>query len=294
MKQKTGDSPEVCLSSCELAASLRSPRVESEANHPAPKNLPMKSKIINMNSAAPVKVKAGKQFEILVNATALSGEDWEMIAPYGDFPSADRKRTQRFNRKQAEAMVADFNSVWSKMGKMFRGVPIFHGHPDVDPANWPDDRRLGKITALEARQDGLYGKPEYNALGNENKAEGWWVYPSPTWLSPRTSSNIVEPDELMSIGLVNRPNIFESQPWTNSNEVNAEILKAEKLKEETEETNETDTIITKGASLCDTCVILCDSAGAPPPCLRMVKHSSYRLQFWGLAGDSEVAEIVGN
>ncbi len=159
-----------------------------------------------------------KQFEILVNAKALLGVDWEMIAPYGDFPSADRKRTQRFGKAQADQMVAHFNSIWSQMGNMFRGVPIFHGHPDVDPKNWTDDRRLGKITELEAREDGLYGKPEYNTLGQDNAQQGWWVYPSPTWLAPKSSSNVVLPDELLSIGLVNRPNIFESQPWTNSAE----------------------------------------------------------------------------
>lgn len=178
-----------------------------------------------------MKIKKGKLVEIFVNSTALAGGDWEIIAPYGEFPSADRKRIQRFKKEQAEQMVAHFNSIWANMGNMFRGVPIFHGHPDIDPKNWPDDRRLGKIVALEAREDGLYGKPEYNALGQENAEQGFWVYPSPTWLSPKTNSTIVEPDELMSIGLVNRPNIFESQPWTNSaedQETETDIIMKEK------------------------------------------------------------------
>lgn len=193
-----------------------------------------------------MKTKNGKQFEILVNATALAGGEWEMIAPYGDFPSTDRKRMQRFGVKQAEEMVTTFNSIWHKVGSLFRGVPIYHGHPDVDPKNWPDDRRLGKITALEVREDGLYGKPEYNALGEENKREGWWVYPSPTWLSPRTTSNVVEPDELMSIGLVNRPNIFESQPWTNAENLKPETLSLNE-EEEPETNEETDTIMKEKA-----------------------------------------------
>ncbi len=176
--------------------------------------------------------KKGKLVEMFVNSTALVGGDWEMIAPYGDFPSADRKRIQRFTKEQAELMVVHFNSIWSQMGNMFRGVPIFHGHPDVDPKNWTDDRRLGKIVALDAREDGLYGKPEYNALGQENAEQGFWVYPSPTWLSPRTDANVVLPDELLSVGLVNRPNIFESQPWTNSTEdqePDTDIIMKEKI-----------------------------------------------------------------
>ena len=152
----------------------------------------------------------------IANAAPLSGGEWELIAPYGEFPTADRKKIQRFGRAEADAMVATFNSAWHRVATLFRGVPIFHGHPDVDPKSWPDDRRLGKITALDARPDGLWGKPEYNALGIENKAEGWWVYPSPAWLFPRTAANTISPDELLSIGLVNTPNIPGSVPWTNS------------------------------------------------------------------------------
>lgn len=155
---------------------------------------------------------------MIANAAPMAGGDWEMIAPYGEFPTADRKRVQKFGRPQAEAMVATFNSVWHRLGTMFRGVPIFHGHPDVDPKNWPDDRRLGKITEMEAREDGLWGKPEWNALGADNAREGWWLYPSPAWLHPRTAANTVEPDELLSIGLVNTPNIPGSMPWANSAE----------------------------------------------------------------------------
>jgi hypothetical protein len=131
----------------------------------------------------------------------MAGGDWELIAPYGEFPTADRKRIQKFGKPQAEAMVATFNSVWHRLGTMFRGVPIFHGHPDVDPKSWTDDRRLGKVVEIEAREDGLYGKPEWNALGADNAREGWWLYPSPAWLHPKTSATVVMPDELLSIGM---------------------------------------------------------------------------------------------
>jgi hypothetical protein len=159
---------------------------------------------------------------LIANAAPMVGGDWELIAPYGDFPTADRKRVQRFGKPQAEAMVATFNSVWHRLGTLFRGVPIFHGHPDVDPKTWTDDRRLGKVTEIEAREDGLYGRPEWNALGADNAREGWWLYPSPAWLHPVTTAKVVEPDELLSIGLVNTPNIPGSQPWANSAEMEDE------------------------------------------------------------------------
>ena len=157
---------------------------------------------------------------IIANAAALTGGEWELIAPYGEFPTANRQKIQKFGRPEADKMVATFNSVWHQLGTLFRGVPIFHGHPDVDPKNWPDDRRLGKIVELRAGETGLEGKPEFNALGLENKTEGWWVYPSPAWLHPLTESNTIQPDELLSIGLVNTPNIPGSAPWSNSTDPN--------------------------------------------------------------------------
>ena len=178
-------------------------------------------------------MKPKKQFTIAQsNSRAMTGAEWELIAPYGEFPSADRKRLQVFGQTEADLMVANFNSIWKQMGNMFRGVPIYHGHPDVDPKHFPDDRRLGKITELEAREDGLYGKPEFNALGRENKEEGWWVYPSPAWLSPQTNEKRIHPDELLSIGLTNTPNIFESQPWTNSAELDEDETNTDNIMKE--------------------------------------------------------------
>lgn len=124
-------------------------------------------------------------------------------------------RPQSVARDNAEAMVGEFNSVLGKLGRAFRGVPIYHGHPDVDPEIWPDDRRIGKVTQLEARADGLWGLAEWNSTGQENKAEGWWIYPSPRWDAP-AGKNSFTPDRLISIGLTNTPRILESEPVFNS------------------------------------------------------------------------------
>ncbi|MEM1083231.1 MAG: phage protease [Verrucomicrobiota bacterium] len=177
-------------------------------------------------------MKKNRSIALIANAAPISGDEWVMIAPYGDHPTACRKKVQRFGREQADAMVARFNSVWHQLGTLFRGVPIFHGHPDVDRKNWPDDRRLGKITKIEAREDGLWGTPEFNALGEENRDEGWWLYPSPAWMHPRTSANVVLPDELLSVGLVNTPNIDGSQPWSNSEDSSTETETNDYMKKE--------------------------------------------------------------
>jgi hypothetical protein len=140
---------------------------------------------------------------------------WFKISPYGVFRGKTPGRPQTVSLDNARAMTEEFNSVLGKLGRAFRGVPIYHGHPDVDPEIWTDDRRIGKITKLEARADGLWGLAEWNSIGQENKAEGWWIYPSPRWDAPAGKTSFA-PDRLISIGLTNTPRILESEPVFNS------------------------------------------------------------------------------
>lgn len=144
-----------------------------------------------------------------------NSEGWFKVSPYGTFRGKTPGRPQHFGKEQADRMVAEFNSMSGKLGRLFRGVPIYIGHPDVDPTIWTDDRRLGKATKLEARADGLWAFTEWNSLGRENQSEGYWVYPSPRWDAPVGAAKF-EPDRLISIGLTNTPRIQESEPLANS------------------------------------------------------------------------------
>jgi len=147
-----------------------------------------------------------------------SGADnWIKIAPFGTYPGSKPGRPQHFTEIEANAMIAEFSSLRGRAGRLFRGIPIFIGHPDQNPQLYTDHRRLGKVTNLETRQDGLYGEVQWNALGEENKREGYWVYPSPRWDAPAGRPEF-RPDRLISIGLTNTPRIAASEPVTNSND----------------------------------------------------------------------------
>lgn len=152
---------------------------------------------------------------------SASADGWFKVCPYGTFRGKNPGRPQSISATNAGAMVSEFNSMLGRLGRAFRGVPIYHGHPDVDPSIWPDDRRLGKITQLEARPDGLWGLAEWNSTGQENKAEGWWIYPSPYWDAPAGTAAFT-PDRLISIGLTNNPRILESEPIFNSSLITPE------------------------------------------------------------------------
>jgi hypothetical protein len=148
------------------------------------------------------------------NERPIDSGEWLQVAPYGDYPH--KYGTQHLTRKVAENLVADFNSFCSRCGRLFRGRPIFVGHPDVFPDKYPDKRRYGRIEALEAREDGLWCKPAWNAAGEENLREGYYLYPSPVWSFRQLAGGVIEPMELVSVGLTNSPNIGNVQPWAKN------------------------------------------------------------------------------
>lgn len=187
------------------------------------------------NAAAPADARVDDIANALDPADAIdfseTADGWFKIAPYGVFRGKTPGRQQFVTESSGKAMEAEFNSIVGKLGRKFRGVPIYHGHPDVDPEMWPDDRRIGKVTQIQSRADGLWGYAEWNSLGEENKREGWWIYPSPRWDAPPGQARF-EPDRLISIGLTNTPRIAESDPVFNS--LQTEDSKTEDTREETE------------------------------------------------------------
>lgn len=145
----------------------------------------------------------------------VTEDSWVKIAPFGTYPGSKPDRPQHFHEEEANAMVREFGSLRGKAGRLFRGIPIYIGHPDKHPQIYTDHRRLGRFTDLQVRPDGLYGEAEWNSLGEENLKEGYWVYPSPRWDAPEGRPTF-RPDRLISVGLTNSPRIVESEPVTNS------------------------------------------------------------------------------
>jgi hypothetical protein len=145
----------------------------------------------------------------------VTEDRWVKIAPFGTYPGSKPDRPQHFHEEEANAMVREFSSLRGKLGRLFRGVPIYIGHPDKHPQIYTDHRRLGRFTDLQVRPDGLYGEAEWNSLGEENLKEGYWVFPSPRWDAPEGRPEF-RPDRLISVGLTNMPRIAASEPVTNS------------------------------------------------------------------------------
>ncbi|MHB9009193.1 MAG: phage protease [Limisphaerales bacterium] len=147
------------------------------------------------------------------NEFSLDGE-WLRITPYGDFPN--RVGLQRIQKPDADVMVTAFNSLKGRVARLWRGLPVFVGHPDVQPSQYPDKRRHGRINDLQAREDGLYGLVEWNSLGKEVIDQGYFQYASPVWYM-RKDGAAVRPAELLSVGLTNSPNI-PGDPWAKNDD----------------------------------------------------------------------------
>lgn len=154
-----------------------------------------------------------------MNAAAISADEWIQLAPYGEWQDGSPQRwLQSFGPEQAARMARGFNSLVGKIGRLFNGAGIYVGHPDCDPKTYTDHRRLGKIVELEARADGLYGRPSWNALGRENLAEGYHVFPSVVWRfpKPKPGERKVYPEFFQSVGLTNWPAAAEVAPVTRN------------------------------------------------------------------------------
>lgn len=175
--------------------------------------------VVGINAAAHVEAAdLSKAAGSLLLAPYGTNPYWHQEKPGGVGEEGWKLYRQVFTRAQAERMVAAFNALAARQGEGFRGLPIYAGHPDADPVRWPDERRLGGVVGLEARSDGLYARAAWNDLGEQNRAQGYLVYPSPAWLYDRRAaraSGVIAPDELRSVGLTNTPRLPDVPAWTN-------------------------------------------------------------------------------
>jgi len=135
--------------------------------------------------------------------------DWIEI-PFGNHDH--RVGMQVFDQGSAEEIIANFKS----LGKRSKGIPFYEGHPDVDPARWPDKSAKGWIKDMALSAAGLRLKVAWNSAGQDLVAGEKYAYFSPTWgcLPVAGRSNAYRPIRLRSVGLVNEPNIGV-MPLTN-------------------------------------------------------------------------------
>ena len=153
---------------------------------------------------------------IASNETAKDGGEWLLASRYGVY--GNKLGRQKVSKAIAEKLVAAFEkekaAAINEQGT-FEGLPVFVGHPDVDPQKYPDHRRYGSILGMEARDKGLFVRVAWNDLGTHNKEQKHFVYPSVAWEIEDHGDGTVTPSCLVSVGLTNRPNMRDVPAWVN-------------------------------------------------------------------------------
>lgn len=155
---------------------------------------------------------------IALNADALP--EWIQLAPYGEHLTRDKKRTQVFNAESAAQVVSWFDFWPRKIGRLMgiNACPVWVGHPDFDPQTWPQRRQVGAVKELNAREDGLWGKIEWNADAEKALREDGHKFPSVAWDCDESEVNAeqITPVMLWSVGMWHKPNIKSVQSVINA------------------------------------------------------------------------------
>lgn len=140
---------------------------------------------------------------------------FQRIAPYCDAPQYDstgKQVVQRFDLESAKRLVAAFAENIRKLAETQIGspsIPVFRGHPDhVNAADGMRDSEIyARVEDLEARDDGLWAKiRKLPALANLKKLLGRLEI-SPRWACSQANDGTFKPDELISLGLVEKGNL---------------------------------------------------------------------------------------
>ena len=157
---------------------------------------------------------------VAFNAVELTATG-QIVIPYGEQPvnsldtrtGARRQVVQRLDRAAAERIAANFASLLQRAKRLVFGeVPVYVGHPDVFPKDFPDNRAYGWVKSINATDEGLVIDVDWNSLGRQLVQDRTYRWPSPAWDLEETSEKssnglpIVIPIRLFSIGMTNQPN----------------------------------------------------------------------------------------
>lgn len=139
--------------------------------------------------------------------------EWIQLAPYGEWPTSERKddgtpeAVQIFTQADGEALVKRFNAWHRRIARLARlnSCKVYVGHPDFAPDIWPKRIELGDVVEVSADDHGLNGRIRWNDdAGEQLKKHG---FPSVAWDTDEQEPGKERPVMLWSVGMTSRPNI---------------------------------------------------------------------------------------
>lgn len=146
------------------------------------------------------------KFGLYNTSHPLAANGKPIFIPLGEW-DYDGKTRQRLDKAHAQAIA---NTLNARIAKGEPGIPVYQGHPDVPEiaSKYPDKGALGWVVkaglANEGGKDGLALTVDWDR--DPGKGFKWF---SPYWLANERDGNCLIVAEIVSIGLVNNPNIPE-------------------------------------------------------------------------------------
>lgn len=167
----------------------------------------------------------------------LARPAWVRLCVWGDH--ANPVGIQRVKPDNVAGLIRKFNEAKTAGGANWPGFPIYKGHPDGPQAaqrGWLDKGRIGWVTGIEPRPDGLYVERTWNEEGQRVARNRQFPYPSVVWDLDPGPGGTLTPDEFVSVGMVEEPCMGKSCAWNeepnpqpNTNDMDLKALAA-KLK----------------------------------------------------------------
>ncbi len=190
-------------------------------------------------TSAPELVLRSSQSVGEINAPDAIAPHWICLAPFGEHRTRDGKRVQVLDAASAKELVETFNFWPRRVARLFEinAVPVWLGHPDFAPEEWPDKTQLGHVAEIAARDEALWGRVEWNAQGLRTLGEGEHRFPSVAWEVVYGGSTRGTPINLWSVGIWRTPNIRDTPPI-----VRAEINSEQETAEQTNDNEPPDTM----------------------------------------------------
>jgi hypothetical protein len=242
---------------------------------------------------------------VAFNSVELN-ETGQIVIPYGEQPvnsvnlaTRERKQVvQRLDKSAAEKIAANFASLLQRAKRMVFGeVPVYVGHPDVFPKEFPDNRAYGWVKGMTATNEALVVDVEWNSLGAALVADKTYRWPSPAWDLEETATKsanglpVVVPSRIFSIGMTNQPN------WKTVAAINdaaaGKMVTCEACGEECDYAAQTE--ISAGAIACPKCGAHINQEGKKIAANQkedpMNKTTEFLLQLLGLNADATEEQI---
>jgi hypothetical protein len=158
-----------------------------------------------------------------INATTEAAPAWIELAPFGEHRSRDGKRVQVLDEETAKELVAMFDYWPRRVARLFGMdvVPVWLGHPDFAPEEWPEKIQLGSIVELAVKDSALWGRVTWTDEGLRVLSERKHRFPSVAWDVEYGAPDAEglrrgSPVLLWSVGVWHQPNIPDTSPIINA------------------------------------------------------------------------------